>query len=478
MAGLLNFWLFLIFAAGIVLGFHFPHRPLLFIIFSLVSSVLIYFFYKRKNFFCSDICILLLFFFLGGLWVIPQAKRSQAIDTCLSLDGVFTLKTVSLPQERSTRNTFYAVVQPFNKKVYVMDYTRNLEYLYSYKVMGKLSRRNYQGRDFYTFWVKKGAEIEELPSPFWNRYTRKTIAYLLGVFESNLKPQGYRFLASILLGRREVLADEKQILTNAGAAHLLALSGLHLGFISLMLFFILRLFYLSFRTSLVISVLFLLVYTFLTGMAWSTLRAALMYFFFAAGFFLKRRVNLLNSLGLAGLCTLIVNPSALFEVGFQLSYLAVFALIVWFKIFPVKVFANRLLNYLQGLFFCSFSVTLFLTPLISYYFGRIYFLSVFYNLILIPFFALLLTIGFLLIVFSALGFIAQSIGSILSLGISWFVSLTGALGSFGLSYFEYRFSSYMVGMYYFLLVVGLISIPRLASRRSRGDLFKDKFRKG
>ncbi|MBU0694355.1 MAG: ComEC/Rec2 family competence protein [Candidatus Omnitrophica bacterium] len=469
MAGLLNFWLFLIFALGITFGFRFPH-PLLFIIFSLVSLVLIYFFYKRKNFFCSDICILLLFFFLGGLWVIPQAKRSQAIDTYVGREGVWPLKTISLPLKKSTGNTFYAVILPFNKKVYVRDYTRSLEYLYSYKVTGKFSRRNYQDRDFYTFWVKKGAVIRRLPSPFWDRYARKTINYLLGVFKNNLKPQGYRFLASVLLGRREVLEDEKQILTNAGVAHLLALSGLHLGFISLMLFFTLRLFYLPFRKCLIISVLFLLVYTFLTGMAQSTLRAALMCSFFSAGFFAKRRVNLLNSLGLAGLCALIMNPLALFEVGFQLSYLAVFALIVWFKMFPIKAFANRLLGYVWGLFSCSFCVTLFLTPLISYYFGRIYLLSVFYNLVLIPFFTLLLTIGFLLIIFSALGFIAQSIGAILSLGISWFISLTEALGSFRLSYFEYRFSFYMVWVYYLGLIIGLISIRR--------HLFKDKFRKG
>ncbi len=457
---LLPFCLSLSLIIGIVIGYHFPWFWI-FLTMALLSFSLIVIFYKKNNFFLSDVFITLFFIFLGALWVIPSIK--QDINSFSRKEAQFQLKVISLPQEGANRNIFYAKIKKinnvlFNKKIKVMDYTYGMEYLYSYQAQGKISKRKYAGRDFYTLWVKKDAEVKELPIPFRDRFARKTTDHFLSVFKNNLTEQGYRFMASVFLGRREVLGEEKQMLTNAGVAHLLALSGLHLGLISLIVFFILRLFYLPFRKCLIISLLFLLLYTFLTGMAWSTLRAALMYSFLAAGFFMKRRVNLLNSLGLAGLCTLLMNPLALFEVGFQLSYVAVFALIVWFKIFPVKALLNRFLNYAQSLFFCSLCVTIFLTPLISQYFGRIYILSVFYNLVLIPFFALLLTTGFLLIIFSALGFIAQSIGGILSLGIAGFVSLSRLFGSFRLSYFEYRFSSYMVWGYYFLLAAVLISI--------------------
>ncbi|MFH1519235.1 MAG: ComEC/Rec2 family competence protein [Candidatus Omnitrophota bacterium] len=462
---LLPFYIFLAFLTGIILG----HSSPLFWVFLIVcipSVALVIFFYKKQRLLLSDIFIIVFFISLGGLWVIPSAQHSRRIDSYLGKPGEYVIKVTSLPQEQSKRNSFYATVKAFNKRVRVNDYTRSLGYLGSYRLIAKVSKQQYKGKDFYSLWVKKDAKVEQLPQPFWDSYARKITDYILSVFKNNLSEQGYRFMSSVLLGRREVLGEEKQILTNAGVAHLLALSGLHLGLISLFLFFTLRLFYLPFKQCLVVSVLFLLFYTFLTGMAWSTLRAALMYSFVAVGFFLKRRTNLLNSWGLAGLCTLIIDPLALFEAGFQLSYLAVFAIIVWFKMFPIKVFANRFLNYAQGLFFCSFCVTLFLTPLISYYFGRIYLLSLFYNLVLIPVFALILAIGFLLVIFSTLGFAAHSLGSILSLGIAGFVFLSRLLSSFRLSYWEYRFSSYLVGAYYLLLAVSLITIWRhLESKR-------------
>lgn len=457
----LPFWLCIFFTAGIILGYVCPVFLFFFILgFTAAGGVILS--YRKQRLLVSDLFIVLMIVSLGGVWVIPAVKQNLAIDNIVGArcGAPLMIRVITLPQEKSTRNVCYAVVKPFNKKIKIMDYTRSLEYLNSYEVSGKLNRRNYQGRDFYTLGIKKAAKVEQLPQSFWDRYTRKTTEYLLSVFKNNLSEQGYRFMCSILLGRREVLGEEKQILTDSGVAHLLALSGLHLGLVSLIVFFILKLFYLPFRKCLVISVLFLLLYTFLTGMAWSTLRAAFMYSFFAAGFFVKRRVNLLNSLGLAGLCTFIMDPLALFEVGFQLSYLAVFALIVWSKIFPIKVFKNQFFNYVQGLFFCSFSVTLFLTPLVSYYFGRIYFFSVVYNLILIPVFTFLLTTGFMLIVFSLIGFVAQSIGSILSLGISGFVFLSRIFGSFRLAYFEYRFSAYLAGIYYVFLAASLIIIWR------------------
>jgi len=239
----------------------------MFLVVCILSAILVIFFYKRQKFFLSDIFIILFFISLGALQVIPSIK--QNMNKFLRKEAQFQLKVVSLPREGVNRNIFYARIKKadnlsLNRKIKVMDYSRGMEYLFSYQVQGKISKRNYGGKDFYTLWVKKDAEIKELPIPFRDKFARKTTDYLLDVFKNNLSEQGYRFMVSVFLGRREVLGEEKQILTNAGVVHLLALSGLHLGLISLILFFILRLFYLPFRKCLIVSVLFLLLYTFLT----------------------------------------------------------------------------------------------------------------------------------------------------------------------------------------------------------------------
>jgi len=181
------------------------------------------------------------------------------------------------------------------------------------------------------------------------------------------------------------------------------------------------------------------------------LRAVTMYSVFAFGFFFKRKTNVLNSLALAGFVALFLDSSSLFAIGFQLSFIAVLSIILGFRVFKVKPVEIALLHYLKQIFFCSLFVTVFLTPVVSYYFGKIYILSIFYNVILIPFFTFILAVNFLLIVFSPLGFIAQSLGEVLSLFISFFIKFVQALGSIKFSFISCTFSPCGIAVYYFFL---------------------------
>ncbi|MFA6282158.1 MAG: hypothetical protein WCY05_06640, partial [Candidatus Omnitrophota bacterium] len=87
-------------------------------------------------------------------------------------------------------------------------------------------------------------------------------------------------------------------------------------------------------------------------------------------------------------------------------------------------------------------------------------LSVFNNIILIPFFSLILIINFILIVLSPFKFIAQSIGSVLSALIPVFYNLSKVLGSIKFSFFFCHFSLLAIFGYYFVLALALISIAR------------------
>jgi competence protein ComEC len=181
-----------------------------------------------------------------------------------------------------------------------------------------------------------------------------------------------------------------------------------------------------------------------------------MYTVFSLSFFVKRKLNPFNSLGLAGLVCLLINPSWLFDVGFQLSFLSIFALILGFKIFPIRSSKIEFINQLKYLFFSSLYVTILITPLVAYYFGRIYILSVFNNIILIPFFSLILTINFILLVLSPFKLIAQSVGSVLSGLIPAFYNLSKFLGSIKFSFFSCYFSLQAVFVYYFILAIALV----------------------
>jgi competence protein ComEC len=472
-SGLLPFLLFVSFALGVILGRYFTFNGI-----SIASGVIslgaIYLFYRRRKLFASDVFILIFFLFAGSTWIIPDMLSHKNTAFLLHKENSFVIKVISFPQKRELYNTVLAEAKvlnniPVKMKIKVRDYTRKMRYLHSYKGRGKLNTWRYGRRRFYHLWVKSTSNVEELPMNFFDKLIFKATNYFLSVFKNNLNEGGYRFLSSVFLGRREFLGEEKRIFQKAGVSHLLAISGLHIGITSLILFFILKFFNLKFRLCLFISIIFLYLYTFITGASSSTLRAAIMYSVFALGFFLKRRVSLMNSLGIAGLISLMINPAALFEVGFQLSFLSVFSIIAGFNIFHFRSLTNPFLNYLKHIFFASIFVTVTITPLVSYYFGKIYIFSIFYNVILIPFFSFILLINFIFLIFSPFQLIASCLGAGLSFLINTFISFTSILGSFKLSFFSYTFPLYSIFIYYLLLCSFFIFIS--LTKRGGFDIF-------
>jgi len=338
-------------------------------------------------------------------------------------------------------------------KATVFDYSRSLKYLNRYKFQGKLVRRKYNGRWFYNLWIKKNAHLEEIPLRGLNAFAKKTSNYVLDVFQKNYTYDTYRFLSAVFLGRRELLGDEKEYFSLAGVSHLLAISGLHIGLTSLILFFILRLFGIKFRISLFISLIFLWFYAFLSGFFLSVLRATIMYTVFALSFITQRKTNSLNSLGLAGLILLLINPESLFNIGFQLSFLSVFSIIFGFKLFKLRQSKNFIINYIKHILVCSLWVTLFITPVVSYYFGKIYFLNIFYNVFLIPVFTLILGLNFIVVIFSFFSFIALPLGIVVSYLVSFFMCCIEKLGQFHFSYLNYSFSPRSMCIYYGVLII-------------------------
>ncbi|MDD5195017.1 MAG: ComEC/Rec2 family competence protein [Candidatus Omnitrophica bacterium] len=459
---LLNFWLFIAVSCGIILG-NFAPSFLLFILLSLVCGALAYFCYKKNRFLLSDIFTLFLFLFLGALWQLPLAH--QEIEQFLAKNNLCRIKVTSLPQESGLNNTFFAQVErinniPLRTNIKVIDFTKSMDYLKTYEVEGALRSRQYASRNFYFLWVKKGTLPKEISSPIWDKFNRKMVFSALSIFKRNLSDEGYRFIASVFLGRRELFRQGGRVFTDAGIAHLLAISGSNIALIGAVLFFVLKIFYIKFRPRILISLLFVFIYTLITGANLPTLRAVIMYSVFAVSFFLKRKMNPFNSLGLAGLVCLLFNPASLFDVGFQLSFLSVFALILGFMLFPFRPGRFAILNCAGYTLFSSLYVSLIILPVVSYYFGRVYIGGILYNIILIPFFSFILIVNFLLLIFSPLPYIAQSIGALLSLFIYIFDILAIRLGALRFSFVNYTFSMWQVVVYYIILAGILYSCCR------------------
>ncbi|MFH1767602.1 MAG: ComEC/Rec2 family competence protein [Candidatus Omnitrophota bacterium] len=416
------------------------------------------FFARRNNQRPFFVSLIFFFVFLGALWVTSQANSSR--QDFFKGKSEFTIKVISSPQSYSLGRKFYARIEEsrgyrLNLQVRVNDFSLSqVNYGDTFRVQGKLTRRKYKESYFYALWLKDGSYIRKLPVGFVDGmvsfFHEKVIIYA----EKYLSQDAWRFLAAVFLGRREFAPKEmKEVFIEAAVAHLFAISGLHVGLLSLFLLFILKIIRVKFRPRLILTLFFVSIYAVLAGYRASILRASLMYAIFAVSFFLKRKVNLSVPFSTAGIICLLLNPLWLFDLGFQLSFLSVGSLIAGFSLFKLNfVSTNRFFTYVKGIFFSTVFVTVATVPLISFYFGRINLLGIISNIILIPLFTLNLILIAVFLGVYFLPFLPIIIGDALSFSLFIFMNIAGRLARVKFSFIAFSFPLYAVIIYYFCLV--------------------------
>ena len=212
---------------------------------------------------------------------------------------------------------------------------------------------------------------------------------LLDVFRrSGVDGQVYAVLAAMALGERvsmsEDMTDDYSV---SGALHVLSLSGLHLGIIyaMLMILFFRR------RNSVVVQsaiVLAVWAYVFIAGLPVSAVRSAVMLSVYSFVSLLNRDKISLNVLAVAAFSVLVANPLNFYDVGFQMSFVSVLFIILFYPVFynmvPVKARHIPILGYVWQMTAVSLSAQLGVAPLVAFYFGRFscYFLLA--NFVVIP----------------------------------------------------------------------------------------------
>lgn len=230
-------------------------------------------------------------------------------------------------------------------------------------------------------------------------------------------PQSLSIAQALLLGIKDGLDhDLKDAFSAAGAMHILAVSGLHVGII----FLVLRRLLQRLRTAkeikkrlafLGISLCVLWMYTLVAGASASVVRATTMFSFMVLSQTIHRQSSIYNTLALAGILMLLFNSKLLFTVGFQLSFLAVFG-IVYLQPFFVGMFStgNKVIRYFWELSAVSLAAQLATFPLGLLYFNRfpVYFLLA--NLFVIPGAFGVMALGVLFFILSPFEPMAKIIG--------------------------------------------------------------------
>jgi len=222
---------------------------------------------------------------------------------------------------------------------------------------------------------------------------------------------------ALLLGQRQhISTDLMQSYAGAGAIHILAVSGLHVGIILLILTFLFRpLNY--FKNGKLISsiciIVLLWMFAIIAGLSASVVRAVTMFTAIAIGIYSKRASNIYNTLIISMFFLLLFNPYYLLEVGFQLSYLAVFS-IVWIqpKIYKIWKPSFWVIDKIWQLFTVSLSAQIGVLPLSLFYFHQFPGLFFASNLIIIPFLGIILIAGIVVILLAIIGFLPSFLAMI------------------------------------------------------------------
>ncbi|MEP0214787.1 MAG: ComEC/Rec2 family competence protein [Cellulophaga sp.] len=210
-------------------------------------------------------------------------------------------------------------------------------------------------------------------------------------------------IKALLLGERNTIqAETLDAYKNAGAIHILALSGLHIGILLLILQFIFSpLEYLpkGKTIKLVVIVIFLWSFALLAGLSSSLVRAVTMFTFVAYAMYLNRPTSSFNIVALSLFFILLLQPNLLFSVGLQMSYAAVFSIILFNPIFQ-KLLQPKyyITNKLWQLLTVSLAAQLGVLPISLYYFHQFPGLFFITNLAIIPFLGIILSTGILVLV--------------------------------------------------------------------------------
>ncbi|PWA12498.1 DNA internalization-related competence protein ComEC/Rec2 [Pueribacillus theae] len=395
-----------VFVLSGMIGVLIPSHPLFAFVFMLLLIFLLMKI-KSKRLIVLCIAVLLLFTFRSYLaFTMNVSKLSGDEDS-------FYGKIITLPNVDGNHLTFQLRL-PSNEKLQVRYYIQSREEKealahlkpgmvchFSGNLQSPDGKRNPGGFDYKKFLNQQA--IYWIASP--NRLPFCKISSLtffdrlkqyrqsgINKIEKHFSPESSGIAQALIFGERKGM--DNQILEayqSLGLVHVLAVSGLHVGVIVIFLFWFFIRFGLTREKAAICLLVFLPIYVVLTGAAPSVLRAALMAGAILAAYHLKEKFHPLDTISFAFLAILLFHPYFLFHVGFQLSFIISFSLIVSAKTISKYFYSN-----VSRLIAISVVAQLSATPILIYYFYQFSLWSLLVNVLFVPLFSsVLLPLSFL-----------------------------------------------------------------------------------
>ncbi len=256
--------------------------------------------------------------------------------------------------------------------------------------------------------------------------TQKNVLAIISKYITGEKEKG--IAEALLIGYKDDLdKDLNQAYSNTGTIHVIAISGLHLGFIYMLLVIAFKPLHKVkklepilkfFKPIFIIAILWL--FSLLAGGAASILRSAIMFTCIVIGDSLQRKSSIYNNLAVSAFIILCIMPYSLWDVGFQLSYAAVLSIVVFMKpIYNLIYTKNKALNWLWQLTAVTLSAQILTLPITIYHFHQFPNLFLITNIVAVPLSTIILGVELFLLLFSWFQPVAIVIGKL----CNWLIAL-------------------------------------------------------
>ena len=425
----------------------------LFLVFSFLK---IHFFFKIKDFVLS-------IFFLGlGVFAHELHNKKQISPNFPnSSEVVFTLDKKLNSNEKNKR--YEVKILKVNEKsvdlglvLSVPKEEKELDFKHFYKAEIYLNKVKANAQDFGFDYQKylgrkqiyfqgyapnsfQVAEKENLT--FSEKIRQKRLEVLQNIDQAKLSEKSKEFTKGIILAdRTEMDRETVEDFSKSGLVHILAISGSHMAIIFWLILLLLKpIFPANFRNvPIVISLIFIWLFAIFIDFGSSVIRSCIMitaYYFYVL---LQRKPDLLHAMAISGLAILIFDTNQLFDVGFQLSFIAVFG-IFWLNEPILKYLPkpkNTVQNFLVNVVSISIAAQVATLPLVIYYFHQYSLISVIANLVVIPFSEIIIIFALLMTILLGFGFEISWLNTIYDSGVQLVLKVIHFFASLDVFFFK------------------------------------------
>ena len=429
-------------------------------IITLLSLILVF-----KNIISPKLVLSWIFiFYIGFFNCVLQIKNSDKLSTYSPCNCTITGEIKSIPKETKYNTKFYFYVKSIdingeridniNSNVFVSikndKKPLNLQIKNSYEIKGAL-REPFKAGNPSQFDYADYLKNFDTHNVFYANYddlkrleTRYTFLNnqvinlnnlrnrIIETHSKYLKYPATEILGGIVFGDDAVSPPEfiKISFINSGLLHILAASGMNVAFIYGFWYFILNSLKVPFKITTISGIFMIILYSLMTGLGASVIRAAAMLIFILIGKLINRDTHSIALLSMVALLMLLYNPAYINNISFQLSFIVTFGLLISYDL--STKFSNKMVKWIISSVSIPAIAQIWVIPLQMFYFNTISLYSIFANILISPFLAVVSFLGFLSSVLSIIkpisNFICKYLDLIINPCINCIVTISDHIG--------------------------------------------------